>query len=101
MWVFTMFDLPVQTKKDRYEYTRFKKFLGKEGFDMMQFSVYIRHCPSIEAAEAYVKKIGKHLPKKGTVTTFMLTDKQFERIKHYYCRDEIGPPDSPQQLQLF
>jgi CRISPR-associated protein Cas2 len=101
MWVFTLFDLPVKTKSDRYEYARFKKFLEKQGFDMMQYSVYIRHCPSVEAAEAYIKKIGAHLPKKGSVTTFMLTDKQFERIKHYYCRDEIAGPETKQQLQLF
>lgn len=73
----------------------------KQGFEMMQYSVYIRHCPSIEAAEAHVKQIGKNLPDKGTVTTFMLTDKQFERIKHYCCREDIGPPEPTQQLQLF
>ena len=101
MWVFTLFDLPVKDKKDRYQYSRFKKFLDKEGFDMFQFSVYIRHCPSVEAADVYEKKVSMHLPEKGTVTTFTLTDKQFERIKHYYGQGEIPLPDTPQQLQLF
>ncbi|MFH1052034.1 MAG: CRISPR-associated endonuclease Cas2 [bacterium] len=101
MWVFTLFDLPVQTKKNRYDYSRFKKFLEKEGFDMFQFSVYIRHCPSIESAEVYEKKIGKNLPEEGTVTTFTLTDKQFGRIKHYYGQCKAELPDVPQQLQMF
>ncbi|ROL58953.1 CRISPR-associated endonuclease Cas2 [Bacteroidetes/Chlorobi group bacterium ChocPot_Mid] len=101
MWVFTLFDLPVQTKKDRYEYSRFKKFLAKEGFEMFQFSVYIRHCASFESAEVYEMKIGKNLPEKGTVTTFTLTDKQFGRIKHYFGQSRADLPEIPQQLQMF
>ena len=32
MWLFAMFDLPVDTKKARREYTRFRKALLAQGF---------------------------------------------------------------------
>ena len=46
MWVLAMFDLPVDTKRARRAYTQFRKFLLKDGFAKMQFSVYVRHCAS-------------------------------------------------------
>ncbi len=46
MWVVVMFDLPVDTKKARREYTRFRKKLLRDGFMMLQYSVYARHCAS-------------------------------------------------------
>ena len=46
MWVFVFFDLPVLTKQQRKQATQFRKALEKDGFTMMQFSVYVRHCPS-------------------------------------------------------
>lgn len=48
MWVLTMFDLPTDTKAARRQYTQFRKILLKDGFTMMQYSVYIRHCASRE-----------------------------------------------------
>ena len=46
MWLFVFFDLPVKTKKQRKEATTFRKYLEKDGFSMLQFSVYMRHCAS-------------------------------------------------------
>ncbi len=46
MWLFVFFDLPVGTKKEIKEATRFRKNLEKDGFNMMQYSVYTRHCTS-------------------------------------------------------
>mgnify|MGYP000264015746 CR=1 FL=1 len=48
MWVLVFFDLPTDTKKDRKNYTRFRKDIMKDGFQMFQFSMYIRHCSSKE-----------------------------------------------------
>ena len=43
MWLFVFFDLPVTTKKEMKAASLFRKNLEKDGFSMMQFSVYIRH----------------------------------------------------------
>ena len=101
MWVFVFFDLPVDTKALRKEYTRFHKGLQKQGFEMLQYSVYIRHAPSLEAAQAHVKRIENILPKAGKVSIMLVTDKQFERIKHYWGVEKIDPPGAPQQIAMF
>ena len=46
MWVVAMFDLPVETQQNRRDYARFRKALLKDGFMMLQFSVYARYLPS-------------------------------------------------------
>lgn len=42
MWIFVMFDLPVGSKKETREATKFREYLLDEGFEMSQFSVYAR-----------------------------------------------------------
>ena len=54
MWLVVMFDLPVDTKKARRNYTRFRKQLLRDGFTKMQFSIYTRHCSSQENADVHV-----------------------------------------------
>ena len=44
MWVVTLFDLPVVTKDQRHEATRFRKALLQRGFQMAQLSVYFKYC---------------------------------------------------------
>ncbi len=39
MWLFVFFDLPVGTKTERRNATRFREFLKDNGFMMLQFSV--------------------------------------------------------------
>ena len=57
MWLYVMFDLPVETKSQRRVAARFRKDLLKDGFTMHQFSVYVRHCASNEAATVHIKRI--------------------------------------------
>ena len=45
MWLFTMFDLPVTTPKAKKRYAQFRKLLIKEGFSMLQYSVYCNGSP--------------------------------------------------------
>jgi len=42
MRILVFFDLPVTTAENRRDYTRFRKFLIKNGFIMLQESVYAR-----------------------------------------------------------
>ena len=48
-----MFDLPTVTKQERLEYTRFRKYLLKEGFIQLQFSVYAKFCSSRENSQKF------------------------------------------------
>lgn len=101
MWVIAMFDLPTDTPKERKAYARFRKNLIEDGFTMMQYSVYSRHCASIENAEVHVRRMGDLVPGAGEVRFMTITDNQFGRIRVYVGKKRQPTAPSPSQLQLF
>lgn len=101
LWVFVFFDLPTETKKNRKDAARFRKNLIQDGFAMMQFSIYVRHCNSRENADVHQRRVKAVLPPKGQVIMFCLTDKQFGMMEFYKGEVESKRPDTPQQLELF
>lgn len=101
MWVFVYYDLPTDTKKDRRNAGLFRKNLLKDGFTMMQYSIYTRHCASRENAEVHIKRVKNFLPPKGEVILFTLTDKQFGMMEFFRGKSETEKPNTPQQLELF
>lgn len=101
MWVVAMFDLPVDTKAARRAYAQFRKKLLQDGFSMLQFSVYGRHCASEENAEVHCARVQRVLPDDGEVRLLTITDKQFERMRIFWGRIRKPPPKPPLQLELF
>lgn len=101
MWVFVLFDLPTETKKDRKIYTDFRKNLQRDGFTMFQFSIYLRHCMSIENANVHIRRVKKFLPEKGHVGILCITDKQFGVMELYYGKQQEEKKTGVQQLELF
>ena len=103
MWLFVFFDLPTHTKTDRREAGRFRNRLLKDGYTMMQFSVYIRHCASRESADVHLTRLNAMLPPKGQVSVAQFTDKQFSRIQNFWGTGytALPPPPPPPQLELF
>lgn len=101
MWVIAMFDLPTDTPKMRKAYTRFRKSLLEDGFTMMQYSVYSRHCASIDNAEVHVKRMGDQVPSEGEVRFLTITDRQFGRIRVFVGKKRQPSKPSPSQLELF
>lgn len=81
MWILVFFDLPTETKKERKAAAHFRKDLIGDGFNMFQFSIYIRHCPSWENARVHIKRVKSFLPETGKVCIFTITDRQFENIE--------------------
>lgn len=101
MWIFVFFDLPTTTIKDRKEHARFRKSLQKDGFSMLQYSIYIRHSNSRENADVHIKRVKSFLPSKGEVIVFTLTDKQFGMMEFFRGVIVAEKPPTPQQLELF
>ena len=101
MWMLVMFDLPVVRDEDRKQATRFRKDLLDMGFEMAQFSVYMRCCVSRERTDALTHKIRKALPSGGKVTILPFTDKQYENMSHFFGREETKSCPSTNQLTLF
>jgi|SRR5579859_3972755 len=101
MWLMVMFDLPVVEKEDRRNYTRFHNALLKDGFMMLQFSVYARYIPSEEAAEVHRKRTRRALPPQGQVRLMAVTDHQFSKMEVYYGKKPKPAESPPDQLVLF
>lgn len=81
MRVLVMFDMPTYTKDDRKAASKFRNDLIKEGFFMMQFSVYVRICKGVQSANTCMKRLEMLIPKKGHIRALMLTERQFDNMK--------------------
>ncbi|MFA5298379.1 MAG: CRISPR-associated endonuclease Cas2 [Lutibacter sp.] len=101
MWLFVFFDLPTDTKKDRRNAQQFRKNLLKDGFTMMQYSVYTRHCASSESADVHEIRVKRLLPPLGKVSVLRITDKQFGNIMNFWGVDLVPKEPPPMQLELF
>ena len=101
MWLFVFFDLPVITKKERKMASGFRKNLLKDGFTMMQFSVYNRHCASKESAEVHIQRVKNFVPEKGQVSILEVTDKQYGNICNFWGFKSKPLPEGPRQLEMF
>jgi CRISPR-associated protein Cas2 len=101
MWLFVMFDLPTQTKKNRRDSANFRKNLERDGFVMHQFSIYIRFCASFESAEVHIKRVRSFVPEFGRVTILTVTDKQYANIINIWGKIEQKIQKKPIQLEFF
>ena len=82
MWIIALFDLPVMTKAERKKASKFRNHLLDLGFEMVQFSVYMKHCAGKEQAEVIENKVKVAVPNYGNVKLLQITDKQFGAILH-------------------
>ena len=51
------FDLPVVTAKEKKDATKFRKFLLKDGYNMVQWSVYSRICNGMDAVAMHKQRL--------------------------------------------
>lgn len=96
-----MFDLPVDTLDARRDYTQFRKALLKEGFTMLQFSVYARYCGSEERSDAFRRRLRYALPPGGQVRLMAVTDHQFGKMEVFYGKKLYSAEKPPEQLLLL
>ena len=102
MWMMVMFDLPTDTPEERREAARFRNFLLDIGFEMSQYSVYIRFVGPRERCVKFTNTLKANNPKTGSVNILFFTDTQFGDIIHL-DRERAGAPlrNIPEQLMLF
>ena len=80
MWVLVFFDLPVTKTEERKAATKFRNFLLKDGYYMVQFSVYSRVCNGNDAVEKHTKRLKASLPKNGSIRLLVITEKQYQNM---------------------
>jgi CRISPR-associated protein Cas2 len=88
MRILVFFDLPTETAKDRKNYSEFRKFLIKEGFIMMQESVYAKLVLNNSITNSIKDKISKNKPQKGIVQMLIITEKQFNSMEYIVRREK-------------
>ena len=101
MWVLVFFDLPTETANERKIAAVFRKKIMNDGFQMFQFSIYLRHCASRENADVHINRVKKLLPEKGNVGIMCVTDKQFGMMEVYHGHKIINAAVPVQQLEMF
>lgn len=102
MRLLVFFDLPVTTKPQRKAAAQFRNFLIKDGYYMIQFSVYGRVCNGYDAVEKHKKRLKKAVPDNGSIRLLVITEKQYEKIE--ILLGDYKPEDddfSCKQLTLF
>ncbi|AKM53732.1 CRISPR-associated endonuclease Cas2 [Spiroplasma eriocheiris] len=81
MRMFVFYDLPNTTKMDTKNYTKFHKFLIKNVYYMIQYSIYCKLCINYDEVNKNNNRIDLHKPPKGNVRILIVTEKQYESIK--------------------
>lgn len=77
-----MYDLPVGNVDERKKMNQFRKFLKKNGFIMLQESVYTKLSLNNNSSKLVRNKIENNVPKKGSVIILEITEKQFANMKY-------------------
>lgn len=81
MRMILFFDLPMKTKQEIKTYAKFRKFLIKNGFNMLQFSVYSKIFNNVDSANKYMKVLKKNIPTQGQIRIMIITEKQYADIE--------------------
>ncbi len=81
MRVLVFFDLPTESLDDKRNYRKFRKFLIKNGFMMIQESVYAKLALNSTQVTQIVNEVKESRPKFGSVQILTVTEKQFAKME--------------------
>lgn len=101
MRIIVMFDLPVETAKNRKDYASFRKFLIKNGFLMMQESIYCKLAQNATAADNIVENVRKNKPAEGLVQVLKITEKQFSKIEYIVGEAQKQVLDTDERMVIL
>lgn len=98
MRIIVMFDLPVLTESERRGYRKFRRFLMKNGFMMLQESIYCKLAQNSTTADAIVENVKKNKPEKGLVQLLKITEKQYAKMEYIIGSSNSEVLDSDERL---
>ncbi len=101
MRILVFFDLPVLSLEQRRDYRSFRKFLIKDGFIMLQESVYCKMVLNESVAKAVVEQVKKNRPEDGLVQLLTVTEKQFSKMEYIVGEYKSEVLDSDQRLVIL
>lgn len=98
MRVIVMFDLPSVTSAEMKEYRTFRKFLIKNGFIMLQQSIYSKLALNMTATYVIIEHVKQHKPPDGLVQLLTITEKQYNRMEFVVGNKKSDVIDSTERL---
>lgn len=100
-WLVVAFDLPVGSKKQRKCAHDFREWLKDDGYQMIQWSVYVRACVSFARQQTHIERLKSSVPAEGRVRAVFVTRAQWERSYIIHGSAEQKPELLPEQIQLW
>ena len=101
MRVIVFFDLPTESLLNKQEYRKFRKFLIKKGFIMLQESVYCKLALNQTAANLIVNSVKENRPQDGLVQLLTITEKQFSKLEFICGEGDNCIIDSDERLVIL
>ena len=101
MRMMVFFDLPTITLDDKRNYRQFRKLLIKNGFIMLQESVYCRMLTSPSMENSIKNLIFNNKPPKGIVQLLGVTEKQFVKMDYVVGENTSDVIDSEETIVIL
>lgn len=101
MRMLVMFDLPTETAEERRSYRKFRKALIKNGFIMLQESVYCKLLTTPSVEHSVRRLIYREKPSAGVVQTLMVTEKQFSKMEYVVGESKNDIVDTEERLVIL
>jgi len=101
MRLILMFDLPMETAKEKRIYRQFHKQLIKEGFYMFQFSIYIKLAINRTVSQQIRARIKKIKPEAGRVSILEITERQFSEIEFICGSNHTNILNTTDRVTIF
>ncbi len=101
MRIVVFFDLPVITASQRKTYRTFRKYLVKNGFLMMQESVYCKLAQNSSVGETIIENIRKNRPTEGLVQVLKVTEKQYGKMEYIVGESSNEVLNTDQRLVIL
>lgn len=95
------FDLPTETAEERRDYRRFRAALLKNGFFMMQESVYSKIILNNTAANVIKETVRKLKTGKGLIQMLTVTERQFENMEFVLGKKQSTVVDTAERLVVL
>lgn len=101
MRVVVFFDLPTETAEERRDYRRFRAALLKNGFFIMQESVYSKIILNNTAANVIKETVRKLKTGKGLIQMLTVTERQFENMEFVLGKKQSTVVDTAERLVVL
>lgn len=101
MRILVFFDLPTLKPEQRREYRKFRKWLIKEGFIMVQESVYSKLAMNTNSSKLIIKNVKKHKAKEGNIQILVISEKQFNNIELIVGKSQTDVLDTIEKVVII